>query len=176
MALDRDIALLSRVGLFQGFTPEQLRLIAFGSEREKLGEGTVLYREGEAAGGGYVVADGQIDLVLNKARRQIVLESCMEGGLVGEIALITSTRRATDAVACHDSEVLYVPRSLFHRMLREYPETAAFLHGRIAQSVRRLVAQIEEVNTKLGVIKPLMGGQADKGVEPAETEEPEGGG
>jgi CRP-like cAMP-binding protein len=161
MTLDQDIALLSRVGLFQGFTPEQLRLIAFGAERERLSDGSVLYRENETANGGYVVAQGQIDLVLSKRRRELVLDSCTQGGLVGEMALLTSNRRSTDAVARGDSEVLYIPRALFHRMLREYPETAAFLHGRIAQAVRRLVNQIEEVNSRLGHISPLIADAAE---------------
>lgn len=155
MALDQDIALLSRVGLFQGFTPEQLRLIAFGAERERFAAGATIYRENEAAKGGYVVAHGQIDLIIQKGRRELILESCREGGLVGETALIAANRRACDAVAHSDSELLYIPRSLFHRMLREYPETAAFLHGRIAQSVRKLMVQLGEVHKRLGDITPL---------------------
>ena len=156
MSLDQDIALLSRVALFQGFTPEQLRLIAFGSERESLDSGAVLYREGETAAGGYIVAHGEIDLVLAKGNREIVLDTCPPGAAVGEMAMITSNRRSTRAVARTEAEVIYIPRALFHRMLREYPETAAFLHGRIAQSVRRLVAQIEEVNARLGGIGSIM--------------------
>lgn len=156
MSLDQDIALLARVSLFQGFTPEQLRLIAFGSERERLPAGAALYREGETASGGYVVASGQIDLMIMKGAREIAIESCNAGGLVGEMALIASNRRSTDAVARTDSEVLYIPRALFHRMLREYPETAAFLHGRIAQTVRRLMKQIEDVNARISSLKSLM--------------------
>lgn len=33
MALDDDIRILGTVGLFESFTPEQLRLLAFGAER-----------------------------------------------------------------------------------------------------------------------------------------------
>jgi CRP-like cAMP-binding protein len=176
MSLDQDIALLSRVGLFQGFTPEQLRLIAFGAEREKLHAGQMLYRERETANGGYVVAYGHIDLLLSKGRREIALESVTEGGLVGEMALITANRRSTDAIARTDSEVLYIPRALFHRLLREYPETAAFLHGRIAQAVRRLMKQIEEINGKLGIISPLMKPQGLENSSRADTGEPDGDG
>lgn len=171
MSLDQDIALLSRVALFQGFTPEQLRLIAFGSERENLDAGAVLYRESETAEGGYVVAGGEIDLVLHNGRREIVLETIQAGGLVGEMALITPNRRSTRALARTDAEVLYIPRALFHRMLREYPETAAFLHGRIAQSVQRLMLQIGDLNARLGSIRPLMEIEAFGRAEPAANPE-----
>ena len=155
MSLDQDIGLLSKVGLFQGFSPDQLRLIAFGAEREHLPQGTVLFQEGEAADGGYVISTGQVDLMLQRGKRQVVLESATEGGLIGEVALIAANKRSTDAVARVESEVLHIARPLFHRMLREYPETAAFLHGRIAQSVRRLMGQLGEVHGRLDTIASL---------------------
>ncbi|TIN67663.1 MAG: cyclic nucleotide-binding protein, partial [Mesorhizobium sp.] len=36
MALDDDIRVLSAVRLFEGFTQEQLRLLAFGAENTRL--------------------------------------------------------------------------------------------------------------------------------------------
>ncbi|MEC9344382.1 MAG: cyclic nucleotide-binding domain-containing protein [Pseudomonadota bacterium] len=171
MSLDQDISLLSRVGLFQGFSPDQLRLIAFGADREQLREGAVLFQEGEMAEGGYVVASGQVDLIVHRGRRQIVIDKAEEGGLVGEVALIAANRRSTDAVARADSELLYISRSLFHRMLREYPETAAFLHGRIAQSVRRLMSQMSEVHDRLADLSSLSDLTALRDSDPIEPEE-----
>ena len=43
MALDDDIRILSSVSLFKGFTPEQLRLLAFGAENLKLSAGRELF-------------------------------------------------------------------------------------------------------------------------------------
>ena len=47
MALDDDIRILSAVSLFQGFTQEQLRLLAFGAETTLLQANHKLYREDE---------------------------------------------------------------------------------------------------------------------------------
>lgn len=149
MGLEQDIDLLSRVAMFQDFELEQLRLIAFGTERQLMSKGTVLYEQGAESDGGYVVASGQIDIVLRQGTREITLDSCTEAGLIGELALITESRRAAAAIARVDSEVLFVPRSLFHRLLREYPQMAAMLHSRIAHSVRGLVEQMEKVHDRL---------------------------
>ncbi|MCG6856539.1 MAG: cyclic nucleotide-binding domain-containing protein [Salaquimonas sp.] len=149
------MSLLARVGLFQGFSSDQLRLIAFGAERERLPLGAVLFSEGDEANGGYVVAEGQVDLMSRHGQRQIVIETVEEGGLIGEIALIAGNRRSCDAVARVGSEVLYIARPLFLRLLREYPETAAMLHGGIAQSIQRLMSQMTGVHDRLGAIAKL---------------------
>ena len=63
MSLDGDIRLLSRVKLFAGFSPDHLRLLAFGAEARTLGMGTRLYRKGVPSDGGYVVVHGKVELI-----------------------------------------------------------------------------------------------------------------
>ena len=155
MRLESDIELLMRVDLFQGFQPEQLRLVAFGAERERVHKDDVLYRDGEEADGGYVVVRGQIDLMVYRGRREIILDTCLEASLLGELALVTANRRISNAVASVESEVLHIPRRLFHRMLNEYPETAALMYRRLSQSVSRTMEQVARVHGKLAEIPRL---------------------
>jgi hypothetical protein len=58
MAIEDDIRILETVGLFETFTRDQLRLLAFGTERLVLREGRELYREGQAADCAYVIDRG----------------------------------------------------------------------------------------------------------------------
>ena len=62
MALDDDIRILSGVRLFDGFTAEQLRLLAFGAEQIGLPAGRRLFREDDEADTAYVVVSGTISL------------------------------------------------------------------------------------------------------------------
>ena len=155
MGLEQDIDLLSRVAMFQDFGLEQLRLIAFGTERQLLRKGERVYEQGQKSDGGYVVAAGQIDIVLRQGTQEARLDSCTEASLIGELALITENRRAASAIARVDSEVLFIPRPLFHRLLNEYPQMAALLHARIALSVRGIIQQMEKVHDRLADIPPL---------------------
>jgi CRP-like cAMP-binding protein len=155
MGLEDDIDLLSRVAMFQSFETEQLRLIAFGTEKRRLKKGSVLFRQGDTSDGGYVVASGQIDIVAHGSGREITLESVTEAGLIGELSLITPNKRIASAIARTESDVLFIPRALFHRLLREYPQMAALLHARIAHSVRGIVSQMEAVQKKLDDLPPL---------------------
>jgi CRP-like cAMP-binding protein len=155
MGLEQDIELLSRVALFQDFGIEQLRLIAFGTQRERIGAGSILYEADDESDGGYVIAEGQIDIVIIREGHEFILDHCHEAALIGEIALITGNRRATAAIARSNSEVMFIPRTLFHRLLSEYPEIAALLHGRISHSVRSLVHQMEKIHDRLSEIPSL---------------------
>ena len=62
MALDDDIRILSAVRLFEGFTQEQLRLLAFGAETTMLKADHKLYREDDEADSAYIVVNGRIVL------------------------------------------------------------------------------------------------------------------
>ncbi len=155
MALADDIELLARVELFQGFSTDQLRLMAFGADRENFAMGHEIYKEGDDSRGGYIVVRGQIDLTVLRDGSDIVLDSCFEGALVGELALITANQRVSNAVARVDSEALVIQRSLFHRMLREYPEIAALLYRRITQSVRRMIGELNKVQDRMVAIPSL---------------------
>jgi CRP-like cAMP-binding protein len=161
MGLEQDIDLLSRVAMFQSFETEQLRLIAFGTERRRLKKGSVLFQQGESSDGGFVVASGQIDIVTRQGGHEATLESVTEAGLIGELSLITQNLRIASAVARIESDVLFIPRTLFHRLLQEYPQMAALLHARIAHSVRGIVSQMEAVQKKLADLPPL----SDRGGE-----------
>ena len=61
MALEEDVRILSGVRLFDGFTQEQLRLLAFGGEAMRLPERRVLYREGDEADCAFVIVDGAVE-------------------------------------------------------------------------------------------------------------------
>ena len=162
MGFEQDIALLSRVSLFRDFSVEQLRLLAFGIERQWFNAGQELFARGELSDGGYVVARGQIDIVAMRNDREILLDSCLEAALIGEMALIASNRRIETAVARVNSEVMFVPRALFHRMLREYPEMAMMLHHRISQNVNRMMTQIAKVGENMegiAALEELTGGR-----------------
>lgn len=146
---------MSQVDLFQGFTVEQLRLLAFGTERQWHNSGSELFHDGEPSDGGYIVASGQVDIITWRGERQIILDSCKEAALIGEMALLTENRRVGTALARVDSEVMFIPRGLFRRMLNEYPEMAAMLRERIAENVRMIVRDLDVVNSRISSIEML---------------------
>ena len=145
MGIDSDVLTLSKVPLFHGFSPEQLRLIAFGTEHLAVPRGRELYREGETADCGFVILSGSVSLFEDKGSERRIVQTASPGTLLGELALISSNQRSTGAVAAVDCEVIRISRSLFRRVLEEYPELAAKLHAAMS---RRFGSFIDDV-TKL---------------------------
>ncbi|MGF9694921.1 MULTISPECIES: cyclic nucleotide-binding domain-containing protein [unclassified Rhizobium] len=136
MALSDDIRLLSQVPLFQGLDDDQLRLVAFGAERRNIGKGQALFREHSPAECAFVVSRGRFDLYTEGRDGLAELNSSVgPGTLLSELALVTMVERKFTAVAAEDGEVLRVPRTLFHRLLEEYPAVARLLEARIKENL-----------------------------------------
>lgn len=149
MALDDDIRILGTVGLFESFTPEQLRLLAFGAERLVLRAGRELFREGQSADCAYIIVTGTITLFHEGDEGRVTIRPVGPGAILGEMALIAQTTRLTGAVADVETEVIRISRSIFRRILEEYPKVAAALHAHISRNLIELIGQIEQVAPRL---------------------------
>lgn len=134
MALEDDMALLERVALFRTMDRDALRLLAFSSEMRRLRAGDTLFRKDDVSEYGFVVASGTVTLIDDDVATAIV----GPGTLIGEMAMLSETRRPTTAIAREPTVVLRVSRQMFRRTLEEYPATA----GRIAAELRRRVSEM----------------------------------
>lgn len=145
MALDDDIRILSAVRLFEGFTNEQLRLLAFGAETTLLKAGHKLYREDDVADSAYIVVSGRIVLCREQNGDRLPIGIADPGTMLSELALIADTNRLTSAFAETDSEVLRLSRKMFRRILEEYPDIAVHLHQRISEDFQAMIRRIEKL-------------------------------
>ena len=143
MALDDDIRILSGVGLFAELTQEQLRLLAFGAETMRFAAGREIYRENATADCAYVIARGDVVLYRDHDGEAMLLARLGEGAILGELALIAQARRLSYAAAATDVEAIRLNRTLFRRILEEYPEVADQLRQRISADLQDLIAKIE---------------------------------
>lgn len=146
MTLDDDIRIIASAQLFDALKPEQLRLLAFGAERLRFNAGRTVYRDGDRADCGFVIASGQINLFKSIDGEDQVIKTVEQGNILGEMALLTETQRLTGAIADTDSEVIRINRALFTRMLSEYPETAAAIHAELSERLKEFVAQISRLD------------------------------
>lgn len=142
MALDDDIALLARIPLFASLGAEPLRLLAFSAEARTLKAGDVLFKEGQAADGGYAVAEGSLVLTDTGGLAERVAGP---GALLGEVALIVETLRPATATAREPCQVLRIPRSLFRRVLTEFPDAAQRVHEEFREKMRATIADLNRV-------------------------------
>ena len=148
MTIEDDIAFLERVPALAILGRDALRILAIGSENRYVHEGVSLFGEGEAADGAYVVQEGSFDLVSqqNGAAAATVVGP---GALIGELALVTETRRPVAAVAREPSSVVRIPRQLFMKMLESDPNAAQRMRDALAARVDQTTGEFDRVRTTL---------------------------
>ena len=135
MSLEQDILLLSEVGIFSGFNADQLRLLVFGSEKLSFPEGTQIFHQDQASDGGYVIVEGEVELWVEQGGFRKVLTTCGRGDIIGEMAVLTPTRRTASAVTTTQTSLIRVSRATMTRVLEYYPELAAQLYNSIGDNV-----------------------------------------
>lgn len=145
MALQNDLRDLARLPPFDELEPDALRLIALSAETRILRAGTVLFRKDEPADGGFVLLSGSVALDDGRGPATIVQPLT----LIGETALLTETIRPADARAHTPASILKVPRTLFLRVLTEYPAGAARLRARLAERVLTLKGEYDKLHDAL---------------------------
>lgn len=146
MALSDDMALLSALPAFAGFEQAALRRLAQSAQTRPLRAGDVLYRQGEAAEGGFVIVNGEIALRDASGRET---ERAGSGCLLGELALVIETDWQTTAVVVEDGAALRLSRALIGRVLEEFPLSADALRQAIAVQLRQLAMELDIVTQLL---------------------------
>jgi len=152
MALEDDIAALSRAPLFGQLDMDAMRLIAFAAETRNLKAGEVLFRKGERADGGYVVVRGTIALDAREdgSPASFVAET---GALIGPTALFLRGPRPATATAREASTVMRISPTLVRRVLEEHPKAAGILHQALVRDLVSLSSGLERVRQQLIAIE-----------------------
>jgi CRP-like cAMP-binding protein len=147
MTLDDDIARLSRTRPFSFLPRDALPLIAFSAEKRKLAADESLFEEGDAADCGYFVLSGAIVLTAGRHKGEWRRVAGV-GALIGENAIIADVSRSSRARAKENSVVLRISRTMFHRVLAEFPKDASRIRAGLAERTRKMSASLEELRAR----------------------------
>lgn len=148
MALDDDIRALSGIRLLKSLNPEQLRLLAFGAENMHLHAERELFRPDTLADCAYVVRLGSMATFKMHGGERRKIATINAGGVLDEMALIVDVRRSVGAYAEVETDVLRINRTLFRRILEEYPDVAAALHEQIAKQFTAMADKIVDLKPR----------------------------
>lgn len=146
MALDDDVRRLSRIPLLADLEADALRLIAFSAEARILRAGDVIFRKDDESDSGYFVMTGSVALDATGDGHTVKVVG--PDSLIGEIALIAASKRPATALAREPTTVLKISRTLFHRVLREFPASGARIRKSVAA---RLVGFTQELAAVSGL-------------------------
>jgi CRP-like cAMP-binding protein len=149
MTVEDDIAFLERIPTFAQLGFSALQIVAIGSEVRRLADGEVLFRAGEAADAGYVIQEGSLKLTRHDAKLSDPSVTLGPGVLVGELALLTETIRPATAIAVGSTSVIRISRSLFRKVLEEFPAAARLMRDRLAERANQAIEELAAVRGTL---------------------------
>lgn len=134
------VLLLQNVDLFSDVTLEHLSYIAAISEEFTVSAGRLLYRQGDAPDGLYIVVSGCVRML--RFREEI--ERISAGGSFGVWALFDNEPRLATAETVEESRLLFVPREEFYDVLSDHVEMMAGIFRHLVQRLRKLTILLGE--------------------------------
>ena len=137
MALS-PLEVLKRVPLFESLPEVELAHFAELTREKTYPKGSVILFENDRGDSLYLVASGQVKVVLiGEDGREVILSALGPGSFFGEMALIDDAPRSAHVIAMEDSTLLVLRREDFQARLRSSPEVAISLLRELSRRLRR---------------------------------------
>ena len=111
--------MFQKIRLFKSLQPRDFDEVVRSASLKRVGEGEVLFNEGDQGDTMYVIKEGSIDIFSAKSKK--VLKTCKKGELFGEFAIFfsTSNQRQASALAAESSRVWELHRDVFFEAVQE---------------------------------------------------------
>ncbi len=114
---------LAELPIFDQLTTEETRDIANHMHFLEVGEGELVFEEGER--GGYVcfVVDGELSVIKDaKSGEQARIATLTRGDSIGEMAVVDSFPRSATVIADTDASLVTLDREDFVQLLADHPQ------------------------------------------------------
>ena len=138
-----EIDVLLRVPLFQRLNAGALRELAARSALRTFQADEVLWNAGAEPRAFFVILDGVVRVVRTVQGRQHVVHVERAGGTLGDVALFEGTTYPATAIADCRTVCLAVTRDGLLAAIRQDPELALALLGRLAARVRHVIGRLD---------------------------------
>jgi CRP/FNR family cyclic AMP-dependent transcriptional regulator len=91
----------------------------------------------------YVLLEGEMDIRLG----DYVVETARAGGLIGVIALVDDSPRATNALAKTACRLATVDQRRFHFLIQQHPQFATYVMKELADRLRHMTLAAKRQET-----------------------------
>ncbi len=131
--------ILRKVPLFSQLAPPDLERVSEISRERAYPRNSVILFEDDPGDALYVVAQGQVKVVLiGEDGREVILSVMGEGEFFGEMALVDDEPRSAHVIAMEDSTLLVLRREDFQGILKQTPGIALALLRELSRRLRRV--------------------------------------
>jgi NTE family protein len=122
--------------LFAGIAEGMVTRLLADARRVRVDAQEWLFRQGEPAGSLYVVRSGRLSVLVENGERQTAVRTVGPGSALGELALLTRSRRSASVQAVRDSELVEVDAERFEELVRTNSTFAVSLLRELARQLQ----------------------------------------
>eukprot|EP00325_Prymnesiales_sp_UTEX-LB-985_P027204 CAMPEP_0174733464 /NCGR_PEP_ID=MMETSP1094-20130205/61362_1 /TAXON_ID=156173 /ORGANISM="Chrysochromulina brevifilum, Strain UTEX LB 985" /LENGTH=353 /DNA_ID=CAMNT_0015936123 /DNA_START=41 /DNA_END=1102 /DNA_ORIENTATION=+ len=115
------VAFLQGVPILKSLTPEQIQELAGSLKEAEYGKDKLIIAEGDEGNSFFIIRDGEVKCT-KMGKAEEVSRRLKRGDFFGELALLSSDKRAASVTAVTDTTVLMIARAEFTRLLGSLSE------------------------------------------------------
>jgi CRP/FNR family transcriptional regulator len=150
MSAETDVLLLSvlkRVPIFSGLSDAEFAFLTARLAQRKFHAGELIFSEGDACAGLYVVQAGNVRIFKSSAGgREQVLTIDGPGSSIAELPVFDGGSYPASAQAITDCNLIFFSRQDFQALCLQHPQVALKVLRIVGGRLRRLVGIIEELS------------------------------
>ena len=155
-SIHRQHIVRTSIGPGRGFLQElplgERAALFIGAQTARFRDGEIIFKEGDPAGGLYLVRAGRVRLTVRERDREIVLGTAGPGDTLGELAAVDGGPRTATAHALGATAADYIPREMFAASLSSAPAAAVLLLHRMAKRLRLTDPHVGELTSLEGAM------------------------
>ena len=140
---------LASVPLFQGLPQDQIKDLAMILADQTFRRGQIIFSEGEAGNGFYVVISGRVRIfkVSSEGKEQI-LHIFSPGEPFGEVPVFAGEHFPASAQTLEPSRIFFFPRESLVGLIKGNPSLALNMLAILSRRLRRFTALIDDLSLK----------------------------
>jgi CRP/FNR family transcriptional regulator, cyclic AMP receptor protein len=107
--------------------------------------GTVLFQEGQACAGMYIIRKGRVRLYRKIGAQEITIDRLQDGDFFGEMACLLGQPRSINAVVEEDSQILLVQPEVLDELFRQKNGLGLKVLGNLASRLKKAYEMIDQL-------------------------------
>ena len=115
--------------------------------------GTILFQEGQACAGRFIIRRGRVRLFKKIGREEVTIDSLQDGDFFGEMACLLGQPRSINAVVEEDSQILLVQPDVLDELFRGKNGLGLKILGNLASRLKKayeIIGQLVEERERSG--------------------------
>ena len=137
---------LRSVPLFSSISVDDLSNLSRQLTRRRYRKGDIIFHKDDYGSTFHIISIGKVKLSIpSEEGEDVLLARLGSGDFFGEFALLDDKPRSATATAIEPTETLALERDDFLDFLKGYPEVAICMLGVLAQRIRNLDSQLENI-------------------------------